>query len=77
MINMVVKGQRVRVPQWIHGRVCVVHVEVDAVIPDSDPSEPCLEPDAVKWLDELQRQADTGAIDQLAKVGEVFVRRSA
>ena len=72
-----IKGRRIKVPQWIHGKLCVVRVEVDAVVPDEDPSEPCFEPAAVKWMDEIQRLADAGQVDQLAKVGEVYVRRSA
>ena len=72
-----IPGKRVRVPKWVHGRLCVVRVEADAVIPDADPSEPCLEPATLRWLDELQRQADAGDVEALAKVGEVFVRRSA
>ena len=72
-----IPGKRIKVPQWIYGTQCVVRVEVDAVIPDEDPSEPCFEPPAVKWMDELQRLADAGDVDALAKVGEVYVRRSA
>ena len=72
-----IQGKRVKVPQWIHGTQCVVRVEVEAVIPDADPSEPCFEPQAVKWMDDLQRLADAGDADALAKFGEVFVRRSA
>jgi hypothetical protein len=72
-----IRGKRVKVWQWIHGKMCVVRVEVEAVIPDEDASEPCFEPDAVKWMDELQRLADAGAVEELAKHGEVYVRRSA
>jgi hypothetical protein len=72
-----IPGRQVRVAKWIHGRLCVVRVEVDAVVPDADPSEPCLEPATLRWLDELQQLADAGDVDALAKVGEVFVRRSA
>lgn len=72
-----IQGKRVKVPQWIHGAQCVVRVEVEAVIPDADPSEPCFEPPAVKWMDDLQRLADAGDADALSKFGEVFVRRSA
>jgi hypothetical protein len=72
-----INGRRVKVPQWIHGTQCVVRVNVDAVIPMSDPSEPCFEPPALKWMDELQRLADEGDVEALAKVGEVYVRRSA
>jgi hypothetical protein len=70
-------GKRLRVTKWIHGRVCVVRVEVDAVVPDADPSEPCLEPATLRWLDELQKLADAGDVEALADVGEVFVRRTA
>ena len=72
-----IKGKRVKVPQWIHGTQCVVRVDVEAVIPDADPSEPCFEPPVVKWMDELQRLADAGDVDALAKLGDVYVRRSA
>ncbi len=57
-----IKGKRIKVPQWIHGTQCVVRVDVDAVIPDADPSEPCFEPPAVRWMDELQRLADAGDV---------------
>lgn len=72
-----IKGKRVKAPQWIHSTRCAVHVMVDAVIPDADPSEPCFEPPAVKWMDELQQLANEGKVDELAKHGEVYVRRSA
>lgn len=74
---MHIPGKRTRIIKWIHGRLCVARVEVEAVIPDADPSEPCLEPATVKRLDELQRLADAGDVDALEKHGEVFVRRSA
>jgi hypothetical protein len=70
-------GKRVRVPKWIHGRVCVVRVEVEAIIPDADLTEPCLEPHTLRWLDQLQELADDGNVEALAKVGDVFVRRTA
>jgi hypothetical protein len=47
------------------------------VIPDDDPSEPCLEPATLRWLDQLQELADRGEVDALARFGEVFVRRTA
>ncbi len=72
-----IPGKRVRVVKWIHGRLCVARVEVDAIVPDADPSEPCLEPATLRWLDELQSLADKGDVDELAKAGEVFVRRTA
>ena len=74
---MTSKGERIRVAEWIAGDRCVVRVDVDAVIPDADPSEPCFEPPAVKWMDELQRLANEGNLDELAKHGDVYVRRTA
>lgn len=65
------------VTKWIHGQRCVVRVQVEAVIPDADPSEPCLEPDTLRWLDELQSLADAGNAEALASHGDVYVRRSA
>ena len=77
MRETMISGKRVKVPQWIHGRLCVVHVDVDAIIPDEDPSEPCFEPRAVKWMDELQALADKGKVKELSKHGVVYVRKSA
>lgn len=66
-----------RIPRWIHAGPCVVRVEVEAVIPDDDPSEPCLEPATVRWLDELQKLAEAGDVDELTRHGDVYVRRTA
>jgi len=76
-----VQGSRIKLPQWIEGQTAsgsfVVRVEVEAVIPDADQSEPCFEPDAVRLLDEAQRLADAGDLESLAKIGEVYFRRTA
>lgn len=61
--------------KWVHAGPCVVRVEVEGVYPDEDPSEVCLEPDTLKFLDEVQRLAELGNVDALAKLGEVYVRR--
>jgi hypothetical protein len=74
---MQIPGRRIQVTKWIHGRSCAVRVRVDAVVPDADPSEPCLEPETLRRLDEIQRLADANDVDALAHVGEVFVRKSA
>lgn len=74
---MTMDGKRIKVQRWIHAEPCVVRVEVEAVIPGADPSEPCLEPAIVRWLDDIQREASAGQMEELAKVGQVYVRRSA
>jgi hypothetical protein len=76
-MNDRIPGRRVRIPRWIHAGPCVVRVEVEAVIPDDDPSEPCLEPATVRWLDELQKLAEAGDVDELTRHGDVYVRRTA
>ncbi|MFA7235790.1 MAG: hypothetical protein WC058_02910 [Phycisphaeraceae bacterium] len=70
-------GKKMKVARWIHAGTCVVKVQVDAVVPDEDPSKPCLEPATLRWLDELQELADAGRINELAQHGTVYVRRSA
>ncbi len=74
---MPLRGKHVRIERWIHAIPCVVRVEVDAVIPDADPSEPCLEPQKIRFLDDLQQKADLGLIKELAAVGDVYVRQTA
>lgn len=55
----------------------MVKVVVDGRVPDAEPSQAYLEPAAITLLDELQRRADLGDVDFLAKHGEVYVRRTA
>jgi hypothetical protein len=74
---MGLQGKQTKIERWIHASACVVRVEVDAIIQDADPSEACLEPQTVRFLDELQQKADRGLINELAGVGDVYVRRSA
>ena len=72
-----VKGKRIKLRKWIDGDLCAVRVEVEAVIPDADPSEPCLEPDTLRHLDHLRQLAAEGKVAELEKYGAVYVRQSA
>ena len=45
---------------------------MDVVYPEDDPSEPCLEPATVRWLDEIARKAEEGDVEYLQKVGRLF-----
>lgn len=70
---MLIEGKRIRRTRWIHADTCVVRVEVDAVIPDEDPSEPCFEPDVVDFLREVHERAQARDLEWLKRAGQVFV----
>ena len=58
--------------RWVQRGRFAVEVEIEVVYPDDDPSEPCLEPDAVRKLDEIARRAEQGDLAYLRSVGRVF-----
>ena len=58
--------------RWVQRGRYAVEVEVDVVYPADDPSEPCLEPATVRWLDEIARRAEQGDVAYLRTVGRVF-----
>jgi len=74
---MPLPGKRIKIERWIHAEKCVVRVQVDAIVPDADPTEPCLEPQTIRLLDDLQQKANQGLIHELAKAGDVYIRQSA
>jgi hypothetical protein len=74
---MQLAGNKTKVTKWIHGNRCVLSTEVTAIRLDNDSDELYLEPAAVKFLDRMQQLADDGEIEELAKHGVVYVRRSA
>ena len=47
-------------------------VEVDAVIPDEDPSEACFEPDVVKFIRDVHDHATAGDVEWLKRHGKVY-----
>jgi hypothetical protein len=64
--------RRERRKRWVQRGEYAVEVEVDVVYAVDDPSEPCLEPDTVRWLDEIARKAEQGDVAYLRSVGRVF-----
>jgi hypothetical protein len=50
----------------------VVVVEVEAVIPDADPREPCYEPETVELLREVELRARRGDVAWLRQHGKVY-----
>jgi hypothetical protein len=65
-----------RITQWVAGGAYAVAVEVEVVFPPDDPSEPCLTPQTVRYLEELSGRAETGDVEALRKAGTVYTRMS-
>jgi hypothetical protein len=58
--------------RWVQRGQYAVEVEVEVVYPEDCPSDACLEPATVRWLDEIARRAEAGDVDFLRKAGRVF-----
>jgi hypothetical protein len=69
---MRIEGERVKRIRWVHTDQFVVAVEVEAVIPSEDPSEPCYEPEAVELLREVEARASAGDVAWLKEHGKVY-----
>ena len=69
---MRLEGKRVRRTRLVRTDRYVVAVEVEAVIPDADPSEPCYEPHVVELLREVESRAKGGDLGWLLRHGKVY-----
>jgi hypothetical protein len=69
---MQIPGERIKTTRWIHSDRFVVAVEVEMVIPPDDPSEPCYESETIRWLKEIEQQAQQGDIARLKRIGKVY-----
>ncbi len=58
--------------RWVQRGNYAVEVEVEVVYPEDAPSEACLEPNTVRWLDEVARKAEEGDLQFLHNAGRVF-----
>jgi hypothetical protein len=58
--------------RWVQRGQYAVELEVEVVYPADDPSEPCLEPATVRWLDEVARRAESGDLAYLRRAGRVY-----
>lgn len=58
--------------RWVQRGEYAVEVEIEVIYPEDDPSEPCLEPATVRWLDEIAEKAQQGDVEYLSSVGRVF-----
>jgi hypothetical protein len=74
---MRIPGQRVKRKRLIQSDRYVVAMEVEMVIPDDDPSEPCYESETVDLLREAKVRADQGDVAWLQQHGQVYAAVSA
>jgi hypothetical protein len=69
---MRLEGKRVRRTRLVRTDRFVVAVEVEAVIPDADSSEPCFEPSVVELLRQVESHARSGDVEWLKRYGKVY-----
>jgi hypothetical protein len=67
-----IEGKRIRRTRLVRTEQFVVAVEVEAVIPDADPSEPCYESETVELLREVESHARKGDLNWLSQHGKVY-----
>jgi hypothetical protein len=69
---MNIPGKRVGRTRLVRTDRFVIAVEVEAVIPDADPSEACFEPQVVELLREVESHARSGDVEWLKRHGKVY-----
>lgn len=69
---MRIPDERVKRIRWVHTERYVVAVEVEAVIPVDDPSEPCYEAETVQLLRKVEERARHGDVEWLKRHGKVY-----
>jgi hypothetical protein len=70
--NMRIPGERIKRTRLIQTDKYVIAVKVEMVIPVDDPSEPCLEAEAVKFLKEVRDHAERDDVAWLKQHGKVY-----
>jgi hypothetical protein len=58
--------------RWVQRGNYAIEVEVEVVYPEDAPTEACLDPKTLRWLDEVARKAEEGDLQFLQSVGRVF-----
>lgn len=69
---MRIEGKRLKRTRLIRTDDLVVAVEVEVVVPDANPSEPCYESETVQFLREVEAHAQRGDINWLTQRGKVY-----
>ena len=58
--------------RWVQRGQYAVELDVEVIYPADDPSQACLEPATVRWLDEVARKAAEGDVDFLRRAGRLY-----
>jgi len=58
--------------RWVHTDRYAVAMEVEMVIPEDDPTEPCFESETVALLREAEERARRGDVEWLKQHGRVY-----
>ncbi len=69
---MRIPGKRVKRTRLVRTDRFVVAVDVEAVVPDADPSEPCYESEVVELLRQVEEHAKIGDVAWLTQHGKVY-----
>ena len=69
---MRITGSSVKRTRLVRTARLVVAIDVEMVIPRSDPSEPCLESETVELLRDVHQHAEAGDIPWLQSRGKVY-----
>ena len=69
---MRILGERMKQKRLIQSEKYVVAVEVEMVVPEDDPSEPCYESETIQFLREVKSHADSEDLEWLSKHGKVY-----
>ena len=67
-------ARKQRITQWVTGGRYAVAVKVEAVYPADDPSEACLSPETVRFLEDLAERAEAGDVEALCRAGKVYLQ---
>ena len=69
---MRIAGKRVPRVRLVRTDRFIVAVNVEAVVPDADPTEPCYESETVELLREVERRARDGDVEWLKRHGKGY-----
>ena len=69
---MRIAGKRLKRRRLVHTGRFVVAIDVEMVIPEDDPSEPCYESETVELLRRVAEHAERGDLAWLKKHGKVY-----